>query len=282
MPLDARKLRQSKNVPGTENRQYRSDSGLKAEKVSHICYSLPPSPEGSQRQRPSRYRKGGTQIISLHQVTNLKSAVDFASSVGTPLVAHCIIHWVGTDAADDADGALFASVRETFSRWLRYRGISFAAIWVREKQAGGRAEVEHSHLLFHLPDAWLKGASLLSLSGGVDGGAELLEAQAALYRIVRRCAGRPEDYAVKLKIPTDGGSPGPYNGRSYDGLYLLKGGGRSAWRLFPRIRKDWRKPQGLIFAKRGGVTQNLGPAARRRAGFEGENVLRERARAVGL
>lgn len=106
--------------------------------------------------------------------------------------------------------------------------------------------------------------------------------QAALYRMVRRIAGRPDDYAVKLKVPTDGGNPGPYNSRSYDGLYLLKGGGRSAWRLFPRIRKDWRKPQGLIFAKRGGVTQNLGPAARRRAGFDGENVLRERARALGL
>jgi hypothetical protein len=31
---------------------------------------------------------------------------------------------------------------------------------------------------------------------------------------------------VKLKIPTDGGNIGPYNGRSYDGLYLLKGGGK--------------------------------------------------------
>ena len=44
---------------------------------------------------------------------------------------------------------------------------------------------------------------------------------------------------AKLKIPTDGGNPGPYNGRSYDGLYLLKGGGKQAWKLFPRIIKAW-------------------------------------------
>ena len=224
---------------------------------------------------------GGTTRISLPQAINFKSAVDFAASIGTPLTAHCIIHWVGTDAGDDPTGELFAEVREQWSRWLRYRGVPFAAVWSREKLSGGQAEVEHGHLLFHLPDAWLKGAKLISVSGGVEGGVELQEAQAALYRIVRRCAGRPEDYAVKLKIPTDGGNPGPYNGRSYDGLYLLKGGGKQAWKLFPRIRQEWRKPQGIIFGKRCGCTQNLGAAARRRAGF-GEAEWRERAKSLKL
>jgi hypothetical protein len=70
---------------------------------------------------------------------------------------------------------------------------------------------------------------------------------------------------VKLKIPTDGGNPGPYNGRSYDGLYLLKGGGKQVWKLFPRIKREWRKPQGVIFGKRCGVTQSLGPTARLRS-----------------
>ena len=78
---------------------------------------------------------------------------------------------------------------------------------------------------------------------------ELLQVEAALHRLVSRCAGRPDDYAVKLKVPTDGDLPGLYNGRSYDGLYLLKGGGRPVWKLFHRIKKDWRKPQGIIFGK---------------------------------
>ena len=50
-----------------------------------------------------------------------------------------------------------------------------------------------------------------------------------------------------------------------DGLYLIKGGGLDVWGRFPRIRKDWRKPQGVIHGKRCGVSQNLGPAVRLRA-----------------
>jgi hypothetical protein len=142
---DAQKLRQSKNVPGTEKRQSSRHCRRATENSPHICYS--PTKSG-ERQRTSRYRQ-----IALEQTINLKSAVDFAKSIGLPLVAHCIIHWVGTAAGDDADGELFAEVRETFSRWLRYRGVPFAAIWVREKKAGGMAEVEHAHLVFHVPEA---------------------------------------------------------------------------------------------------------------------------------
>ena len=123
---------------------------------------------------------------------------------------------------------------------------------------------------------------LFRSSGGVEGGVELLQVEAALSRIVRRSAGRLEHYAVKLKIPTDGGNPGPYNGRSYDGLYLLKGGGKRAWKLFPRIKKEWPRPQGVIFGKRCGCTQNLGPTARGRGGYDGESDLRQLARDLGL
>src|SRR4029078_11062789 len=95
--------------------------------------------------------------------------------------------------------------------------------------------------------------------------------EVALSRIVRACAGWLDHYAVKLKIPTDGGNPGPSNGLFYDGLYLLKGGGKQAWNLFPRIKHEWRKPQGVIFGKRCGCTQNLGPTARRRADYNLES-----------
>ena len=120
------------------------------------------------------------------------------------------------------------------------------------------------------------------MNGGLQGGVELLQLEAALSRIVKGCAGQLDHYAVKLKVPTDGGNPGPYNGRSYDGLYLLKGGGKEAWKLFPRIKRAWRKPQGVIFGKRCGCTQNLGPTARNRAGYSGESDWRQRARELGL
>ena len=258
---------------------------LVADKAAHICYEpqLPPAPKQDKQQHfGRRYRVGGTKLISSSQAVNLKAAIDFAASIGTPLVAHCTIHWVGTDAGDDPNGELFAKVREMLSLWLRRRGVPFAAVWAREKLSGGQAEVEHAHLLFHLPDVWLKGAKLVSVNGGVQGGAELLQLEAALSRIVKGCAGRLDHYAVKLKIPTDGGNPGHYNGRSYDGLYLLKGGGKQAWKLFPRIKREWRKPQGVIFGKRCGCTQNLSPTARRHGGYDGESVWWQRARDLGL
>ena len=89
--------------------------GSVAEKAAHICYEAHLYPEGKQHKHylGRRYRVGGTTHISLPQAINLKAAVDFAASIGTPLVAHCIIHWVGTDAGDDPTGELFAEVRET-------------------------------------------------------------------------------------------------------------------------------------------------------------------------
>jgi hypothetical protein len=230
--------------------------------------------------RPSQYRIGGTRLISVPQATNLKEAVDHAKQIGLPPVAHFTIHWVGTDAGDDPDGKLFAKVRDGYARWLRRRGVPFTGVWCREKLSGGQAEVEHAHLLVYLPTEWLVGAKLININGGVDGGAKLLQAEAALHYVVAQYAGQLDDYAVKLKLPSDRGLPGPYNGRSYDGLYLLKGGGPKVWRLFPRIRTEWRKPQGIIFGKRCGCTQNLGPAARRqhKEAHDYELELIERAR----
>jgi hypothetical protein len=247
-----------------------------------ICYGADTA-QPNPRQRsstPKQYRVGGTKRITITQAIHLKAAVNFAELIALPLNAHLIIHWVGTDAGDDPNGELFAKVREGIARWLRRRGIQLTGIWFREKQSGGQAEVEHAHLIFHLPIEWLDGAKLIEKNGGVAGCAELLQFEAALHCIVSQYAGRPEEYAVKLKIPTDGGLPGSYNGRSYDGLYALKGGGPEVWKLFQRIRKEWRKPQGLIFGKRCGTTQNIGPAPRRQhpAAHDYELQLVERVR----
>ena len=257
-------------------------TGSETKSGSFICYGAraarPNGEPGSKH--PKQYRVGGTKRITVAQAIHLKTAVRLAELIAQPLNAHLTIHWVGTDAGDDPNGELFAKVRDGIARWLRRRDIPFTGIWVREKLSGGRAEAEHAHLIFHLPIEWLDGAKLTNKNGGVEGCAEILQFEAALHRIVAEYAGRPEEYAVKLKLPTDGGLPGPHNGRSYDGLYALKGGGPRVWKLFPRTRKEWRKPQGLIFGKRCGTTQNLGPAARRQhpAALDYELQLIERAR----
>jgi hypothetical protein len=59
------------------------------------------------------------------------------------------------------------------------------------------------------------------------------------------------DCTLKLTFP-----------RNPNGVYLIKGGGPNVWRKFG-VPRCWRKPQGLIFGKRCGVTENIGAAARR-------------------
>jgi hypothetical protein len=48
-----------------------------------------------------------------------------------------------------------------------------------------------------------------------------------------------------------------------NGIYLLKGGGPDVWRKYA-VPSVWREPQGVIVGKRCGVTENLGPTARKR------------------
>ena len=60
------------------------------------------------------------------------------------------------------------------------------------------------------------------------------------------------EFAVILKL-----WPSP------DGLYLIKGGGSHCVDAVPRIRKEWRKAQGIIFGKRfflRHLSQNIGRA----------------------
>jgi hypothetical protein len=168
-------------------------------------------------------------------------AVRHAREIGQPLVAHATIHWSGTDAQDDPDGKRFAKVREHLDKYLGRRGIrgGLTGIWCRECRA--HTDVVHSHLLFHLPLEFRRGAKLLQI-------------EAALNRLVARHGGGLwGEFAVNLTIHPHA-----------DGLYLLKGGNREVWRQF-KIRKEWRESQGVIHGKRCGTTENIGRAARRRA-----------------
>jgi hypothetical protein len=180
--------------------------------------------------------------ITMRQACNMMAAVAHARQSGTPLIAHATIHWAGTKVGDDPDGRRFGKVREGFDKWLQRQGIpeGLIGIWVRERLSRGSAEVEHCHMLFHLPHAYRKGKKYDQVIG-------------ALERLIdRHGEGNYADYTLKLTFPSNP-----------NGVYLLKGGGPDVWRRFavPRL---WRKPQGLILGKRCGVTENIGPGALRR------------------
>jgi hypothetical protein len=157
------------------------------------------------------------------------------------LVAHATIHWSGTVVFDDHDGRRFAKLREGFDKYLIRQGVpgGLTAVWCRECKA--LSDIVHCHLLFHLPVEYRRGA-------------RLRQVEAALYRLVAlHGEGILGEFAVKLTIHHDP-----------DGLYLIKGGGRDVWERF-KIRKEWRKSQGIVHGKRCGTTENIGPAARRQA-----------------
>ena len=178
--------------------------------------------------------------LTVPQATNIIEAVDFAKSIGLPLVAHLTIHWAYTDVGDDPDGKLFAKVREGLDKWLRRQGIVFAAAWSRERMSGGQAEVVHCHLLFHLPLEYRTKRKH--------------QVETAIYRLMKRHGrGYWAEEVVKLVI-----WPDP------DGKYLIKGGGPKVWKRF-NLRKEHRRLQGIIHGKRCGTTVNLGRAARIRA-----------------
>ena len=198
-------------------------------------------PDTAQEEKQRRhYRPHGSKHLSLAQATNILEAVNHARAIGLPLVAHVTIHWSGTDAFDDPDGKLFAKVREGFHKWLLRRRIvgGLTCVWCRECKA--LTDVVHCHLLFHLPVEYRTGA-------------RSLQTEAALSRLVGRHGGGIwGEFAVKLII-----HPDP------DGLYLIKGGDRKVWERF-KIRREWRKSQGIIHGKRCGITENIGKAARNR------------------
>jgi hypothetical protein len=185
-----------------------------------------------------RENRRATKYITMRQAINVIEAVKFARSVGKPLVAHVTIHWSLTDVGDDPDGKRFAKVREGLDKWLDRHGVEFAGVWARERQAGGQSDVEHCHLLFHLPVDFRTGK-------------KLRQVEAAIFRLVKRHGGDvTDDRAIKLVI---------YD--NPDGKYLIKGGGKKVWKRFG-LRKSHRRLQGLIHGKRCGTTENIGPAAR--------------------
>jgi hypothetical protein len=178
----------------------------------------------------------------MRQASNMMEAVIFARETGTPLNAHATIHWVGTKAGDDLDGARFRKLREGFDKWLTRQGIpgGLTAIWVRERLAGGSAEVVHCHMLFHLAHPFIRGRGHV-------------EVERALERLIdRHGEGNYLDCTLKLTFP-----------RNPNGVYLIKGGGPEVWRKFG-VPVCWRNRQGIIAGKRCGVTENIGPAARGR------------------
>jgi hypothetical protein len=187
-------------------------------------------------------QRRASKRITMRQASNMMQALKFAREIGRPLNAHATIHWSCTKAGDDPDGWRFAKVREGLDKWLQRAGIpgGLSCVWVRERRSGGAAEVENSHMLFHLPHPFKTGKKHDRVVH-------------ALERLIdRHGEANYLDCTLKVTFPANP-----------NGIYLLKGGGPDVWRKYG-VPSSCREPQGLIVGKRCGTTENLGPAARRR------------------
>jgi hypothetical protein len=177
-----------------------------------------------------------TTALSNRQVQQLEQANEFARHLGLQVCFLVTIAWAMTEAGDDHDGHLFEMVREGLSKVFRRRGVPFRALWVRERGMGGRATAEHAHLCI-----FVSATDKLSVK-------QLSE---ACSRLVQRHGGAGHPNSVHVQAHRNG-----------DIRYLLKGSSPETQARL-KIKQEWRVPQGEIRGKRSGVTECLGPAARR-------------------
>jgi hypothetical protein len=212
---------------------------MQREGAGPAALSRLPLADGDVATRP-RKRSGASKYITMRRATNIIDAVKFAKSIDLPLVAHLTIHWSLTDLGDDPDGKLFAKFREGLDKWLDRKGIVFAGAWARERQSRGQSDVVHCHLLFHLPVEYRSGKRLLQVRDSIS------------RLVILHGRDITHERAIDLAV-----------WRDPDGKYLIKGGGPEVWKRF-RVRKEHRRLQGIIHGKRCGLTENIGPAARRR------------------
>ncbi len=106
-------------------------------------------------------------------------------------MAHLAIHWSLTDVGDDPDGKLFAKLREGLDKWLNRRDIVFAGAWVRERQCGGQSDVEHCHLLFHLPVSTHAGKCLAQVNDAILRLVRLHSGECTDERVIKLVGGMP-------------------------------------------------------------------------------------------
>jgi hypothetical protein len=172
--------------------------------------------------------------------------------LGLPLNRHVTLHLekLGVAAGDGA--AAIGVFLKLHRQFLASRGFPFACVWVREDDAGDGSKGPHVHVLMHVPpDAapavtrrqkrWLRIASGKPYrAGGLH--------TSRIGGTVRAAEAAPAIYRVNLAAVV---------------AYLLKGiePGAAAALALPRHGEG-----GRVIGKRCGWSENIGAAARRRAG----------------
>ncbi len=192
--------------------------------------SLAPRKRGPSHTRKSRYR----DITKLKpwQVDDLHLADAHASRIGAPLNTFITVAWLVTTHGD-LDATTFQSGTKRMAQWLRDKDATAAYIYAHENPASKLGDaIPNTHFLVHVPPK-LKSAFKAKASGWFDA---------------------EGDGAVKVDPRTKPGYCGPDKRLQY----MTKGSDQFTCRRY----SGNRKPQGVVWIKRSGLSQNLGQKAR--------------------
>lgn len=203
---------------------------------------IPIPGRGGARNRRDRQ----TSALSLAAAAGVLDAAAFARSIGLGFNRFLTIHWAAAGVSDDL--AATARWLKLAGDWIRAHGGQVAYVWIRETGPGKGA---HVHILLHLPPDLADGFNRRQRGWMKACGA----AWRAGVRFSRPIGRNLNHYAM-----------GEIDGRSYDANlaevldYVLKGGDDAARE---RLGIGRQEPGGVITGKRCGVSQNIGPEARR-------------------
>lgn len=187
-----------------------------------------------------RYRQKPNRVISRDQLTNLRAAYQFGSSMGWSFDDFITLNFGLSDYPDrTSDG--FDTIRDSAVRWFRYEadcgrvppGEAFAFIWALEQ----KGDWPHVHWLIHLPQE-LRARFFVALPRWILRGAGVVLPE--FYH--RRAADRQAIHYL-----TKGCEPRHFIGSP-------------SWRTAPG-------GQGEFQVKRAGTSLNIAFAARKAAGW---------------
>jgi len=178
-----------------------------------------------------------TTDIPLRAAENVIMAAGFADQIGLPLNRFVTVAWEWAQCVGRIQDHQ-ARFLERMSKWLKYRGVVPAFVWVIEN---GPTKGLHSHIAVHVPSEHLAGFKRKARTW-VDGDVD--------------------KNTINIQRTRYGNGESRLNGIKGRLRYLLKGGDGDVAAL---LRID-QKHQGAVTGKRCGTSQNLGPAERHRHG----------------
>jgi hypothetical protein len=209
-----------------------------------------PIARGSHIGLPKRRRTDRRRHLTLEQVRNLTNAVMFTRQSGAPLTVFLTIVWGHCPTFTERNlGTITTALFDCIGKWLRRHkhGNPLRAVWTREH---GRRKGHHLHALANIPVKLLPELELqLQRSFGFSAGG-------LKFTLGRFGMRSPRMQMGALR----------YSCKSLDHRAFLYEAFESV-NIADRLGIEHVGTDGIVRAKRAGWTQNIGPTARRRAGW---------------